>query len=336
MTPTNVHRPAGMGDVAALAGVSHRTVSRVLNGSPHVRPATRERVRSAMAELDYRPNLAARTLKTRRSALLGVLVSGLPLLGPATMLAVLESRAREAGFGALVSVVETPDDIEAATDRFFAHSVDGVVAVAPRPWILDAADDLARRVPTVAISDTLTEGPAIRISVDQSLGARMAVEHLIESGYTDIAHITGDSDWFDATQRTQGWRDALSTAGLAVPAPIPGDWTVERGYEVGRALARDAALPQAVLCANDLSAIGFIAALRESGLSAPSDVAVVGFDDSPGTGWIDPPLTTVSQPFEDVGQQSLAALVAAMAGESTERTRVPPRLVVRASSLPST
>lgn len=325
-------RRPGMGDVAALAGVSHQTVSRVLNNSAQVRPETRARVKAAMEELDYRPNLAARTLKTRRSALLGILVTGLQLWGPATILSVLETRARAAGYGALVCVAETEEDIADARDRFFAHSVDGVVVVAPRPWILEAADDLATRVPTVAIADTPTDGPAIRVSVDQRLGAVLAVDHLIAEGFTDIAHICGQGDQFDATQRTDGWRQALTAAGLAVRPVIEGDWSSERGHEVGQQLLRAGELPQAIFCGNDATALGLVAALRQAGRSVPADMAVVGFDDAPGAAWFDPPLTTVAQPLQDIGRHSMTALVTAMTGQSPPRVRIPPTLVVRASS----
>lgn len=331
---TKGQRRPGMGDVAALAGVSHQTVSRVLNDSSHVRPATRARVKAAMEALDYRPNLAARTLKTRRSALLGILVSGLPLWGPATILSVLETRARAAGYGALVCVAETAEDVADARDRFFAHSVDGVVVVAPRPWILASADDLADRVPTVAIADAPHDGPAVRVSIDQRRGACLAVEHLLAAGFTDIAHIGGQDDQFDATQRTEGWRATMTAAGLPIRPIIEGDWSSERGYEAGLELLRGGDLPRAVFCANDATALGLTAALRNAGRSVPTDVAVVGFDDSPGVAWIDPPLTTVAQPFEEVGQQSMALLVDSMTGQSPQRVRVPPTLVVRASSHP--
>lgn len=321
-----------MGDVARLAGVSHQTVSRVLNDSPHVRPDTRARVRAAMDELGYRPNLTARSLATQRSGLIGVLATGLPHSGPSRILTGIETAARAAGYTALVAIVDdASDDVDAVLAGFASRRVDGIAVIAPHPWLVESAAALAGNTPMLLVTGDPGAGGLPSVGVDQVLGARLAVEHLIGRGLTDIAHVSGPRSWVDATLRIEGWRDALAAAGLRVGVLHEGDWSAERAFAIGTRLA-SGPLPEAIFCANDLTALGIIAALRGAGVSVPGEVSVVGFDDIPGAAFLDPPLTTVRQPLAEAGAHCVDALLAAMAGAPGARTTLSPELVVRAST----
>lgn len=332
-------RPPGMHDVARLAGVSHQTVSRVVNEMPNVRPETRERVRAAIASLGYRPNTAARALVTRRSSTIGVMTSGSTLWGPSSALLGVERAARAAGyFVSLASLGSGTSQVGATLAHFHEQAVDGVVVIAPEASLQHVADPLLTEAPVVMIGAGASSTSAVRAtSVDQELGGRRATRHLIGLGHKRIVHISGPRDWFDASLRIQGWEGELSDAGLPVAEVLAGDWTAGSGYVAGihiRELihAGDPAAPTAVFAANDLMALGVIHALGEGGLEVPQDVSVVGFDDIPGADHFTPALTTVRQDFEELGRQCIAILLEAMRGESDSHALIAPVLIERAST----
>ncbi|AQX15107.1 LacI family transcriptional regulator [Tessaracoccus lapidicaptus] len=327
-------RPPGMMAVARLAGVSHQTVSRVLNSPEQVRPATRERVEAAMRELGYSRNLAARALITQQTALLGVVWTGAGYVGPSNTVAGIEVAARRAGYATLVAALENPSDDEvAAVFRGFRdRGVEGIAVVAPHEAMARLAREHSTGIPTVMVAD-MAPGEGYRVvSVDQRLGGRLATEHLIARGCRRIEHISGPLDWFDARERMVGWREALGAADLPVPAVRVGDWSAESGYATAQVLLRDGALPDAVFCGNDATALGLLAGLRDAGVDVPARIRVVGYDDSLGSGYFTPPLTTVAQPFTELGGTCVDVLVAAIHGDEPGRKHLPPRLVVRASS----
>ncbi|WP_315501212.1 LacI family DNA-binding transcriptional regulator [Actinomyces radicidentis] len=332
-------RRPGMMDVARLAGVSHQTVSRVINAPDSVRPGTRERVQRAIDELGYRRNMAARALVTDSTRTIGVVTASSHFFGPASTTTAIEDAARAAGYACLVSAL--PDDsdqgVAEVLDFLVNRGVDGVIAVAPRSSIAGAATRTARRVPLVVVADGLAPAERIHVvSVDQDLGARLAVEHLLESGRRRVAHLAGPGDWYDAVSRERGWCGALEDAGFAPGVRLEGDWSAESGARGGRELvARSRAgepMPDAVFCANDMMALGLLSALREEGVDVPGRVAVVGFDDVDGAAWFAPPLTTVSQPFAELGRLSLEVLLEALAGAPGRAHSIAPRLEVRGSS----
>ncbi|MCI1787959.1 MAG: LacI family DNA-binding transcriptional regulator [Actinomyces sp.] len=329
-------RPPSIVDVAAAAGVSHQTVSRVLNGSDKVSPETRERVRRAIDDLGYRRNSMARALVTRKSGVIGILTTTSLHYGPTSMLLAVELAARRAGYFTGVAPIEesSPEAMRAAVDYFLGLSVEGLVILAP---LLDMAEDLAFvdfPVPVVAVtSPVVAEAVGVlSVSVDQAAGAMMAVRHLIGLGHTDIAHVPGPAGWYEAQTREASWRATMEEAGLAVREPLAHGWDAETGYEVGLALARDGA-PTAVFCANDDLSLGLIHALHDSGLSVPGDVSVVGFDDVPQARFYLPRLTTVSQDFLELGRRVVSMLLGAMEGrEPAGPVALRPELVVRAST----
>jgi DNA-binding LacI/PurR family transcriptional regulator len=326
-----------MTDVARLAGVSHQTVSRVLNGSPRVRAETAARVRDAIARLGYRPNPAARALVTGRSQVLGVVTLNSALFGPASMLAALARAAAEAGFAVSVDSVATLDRLSIArsVERLLDQGVAGVVLIAPVDTAAEALDHLSAEIPLVML-DGDPARPDRLVTVDQVAGAREATRHLLAAGHRTVWHIAGPARWFDSAGRRAGWEAALREAGAEVPPLLVAeDWTAASGYRAGQLLAR---MPEvtAVFAANDSLALGLLRALSERGRRVPEDVSVVGFDDVPEAAYFIPPLTTVRPDFDAVAEAGLAVLLEELAGgahPAGPRT-IAPRLVARDSVAP--
>jgi DNA-binding LacI/PurR family transcriptional regulator len=332
-------RPLSMADVAARAGVSHQTVSRVVNGHPSVAPATRERVEQAIAELGYRPNVAARALVTGSTRTIGLVTVKINQYGPAQTMLGLEKAARAAGYSLSVSILDdaTAGAMRDAVDAFVAQRVDAIVALSTYDDAAEALSSLAPPVPLVAVQVGGDEDrPAV--GVDQETGARLAVRHLLDLGHRTVHHVAGPADSKEARGRIAGWRAELEAAGAAVPEPLRGDWTPSSGYAAGRQLADRIRAGQdvtAVFLANDQMALGLLAAFHEAGLEAPDDVSVVGFDDLPEAPYFTPPLTTVRQDFAELGRRGVQLVLARLRGEDLHPRPVPAQLIVRASTGPA-
>lgn len=336
-----VDRSPVMADVAKLAGVSHITVSRVLNDHDNVRAETRERVLRAVDRLGYRRNVAARRLVTRRSETIGIVTFDTTLYGPAATVTAVERAARNAGyFVSIASVVEqAPDSVTSAVSVLVDQAVDGLVVVAPPQWALKLLPVSKDDVPlVVAGGDPESKLPTVE--VDQVRGGREATAHLLGLGHETVWHVSGPEDWYDARARSLGWRQALLDAGRSVPpvAMATGDWSAASGFEAGTSLARNADLT-AVFVANDQMALGLLLALHTAGRHVPRDVSVVGFDNVPESGYYQPPLTTISQDFHQLGARAMEALLQRINHETNPRAAgsVTPKLMVRASTaLPRT
>ncbi|WP_431246710.1 LacI family DNA-binding transcriptional regulator [Leifsonia xyli] len=330
------HQRASMRDVAALAGVSHQTVSRVINGHPSIRESTRQRVREAMVQLHYRPNRAARALVTARSRTIGVLsTSAAALYGPVSSINAIQDAARAAGY--TVAVAQLPDltaeSIAEGLEHLLAQSVEGIVVIAPQEVVMEQLQTSGLDVPYV----TLLGGPASvqrELTVDQVAGARAATRHLIELGHERIVHLSGPLTWFEAQARVDGYREELAQAGLDAE-PVPeGDWTAESGYRLGLAVLDDPGIT-AVFASNDQMALGLYHAAHERGRRIPDDLSVVGFDDIPEAAHFWPPLTTVLQDFTQLGRRSVESLVAEIeGGAEPSAVRLLPDLVARRSTAP--
>jgi DNA-binding LacI/PurR family transcriptional regulator len=322
-----------MTDVARLAGVSHQTVSRVLNDHPNVRERTRLRVQAAIAELGYRPNHAARALVTGRSRTFGVVAQNSTLYGPASLLAAFEEAAAEARFSVSVASVSSLDrqSISGAVQRHRDQQVAGIVVIAPVTWANDAIDQLPPDVPLVTI-DGDPERTEPLVTVDQVAGARIATQCLLDAGHRTVWHVSGPDGWFDSAGRIHGWRETLEAAGAEVPPLLSADWTAAAGYRAGQMLARMADVT-AVFTANDHLALGVLRALHEHGRNVPDDISIVGFDDVPEAGYYIPPLTTVRPDFAGVARTSLQLLLAQIegGGRLSERHTIAPTLVERDS-----
>lgn len=330
-------RPAVMHDVARLAGVSHQTVSRVLNGHPNVRPATRDRVAQAIRQLNYRPNALARGLASRRSRTIGVVSFDTRLYGPASTLRAIERAAREAGYTVSLSSYSAADavSVRKAVGALADQSVDGVIVIAPSEGGARGVRAIDADLPVVAV-EAGYGGEVPVVSVDQHAGARLATDHLLGLGHRTVWHLAGPADWLEARERVDGWRASLADAQTAAPRLLHGDWTLRSGYEAGLALAENPAVT-AIFAANDHMALGVLHALHERGIRVPDQISVVGFDDIPESEYLIPALTTVAQDFDELGRRGLQLLVDLVDGTPSDdecRTRVPPTLTVRASTAP--
>jgi DNA-binding LacI/PurR family transcriptional regulator len=329
-----VPRPV-MADVARRAGVSHQTVSRVLNGHPNVSSETRADVLAAIRELGYRPNVAARTLVTGKTNVLGVISFDTTLYGPASMLYGIERAAHPGYFVAIASLPAFDrQSLTEAADRLLDQAVAGIIVIAPHTDAVEALAGLAANVPLVAVGcGTDVALPSVRI--DNVTGAAMATRHLLDLGHQTVHHIGGPDSWVDARDRVDGWRQTLRAAGAREPEMLRGDWSARSGYDIGRQLA---ALPEvtAVFCANDPMALGFIRAAAERGRWLPRDISVVGFDDVPEAAYFWPPLTTVRQDFGALGAQALHLLIDQIAagGEARPLPPIEPDFILRSSSAP--
>jgi len=337
--PTGTSRARIMSDVAARAGVSHQTVSRVVNGHPNVAPRTRARVEQAIAELGYRPNIAARALVTGSTRTIGLATMHLDQYGPAQTLIGLEKAAREAGYSLSVAILDhaTAGEMRNAVDRFVAQRVDAVVALST----YDAAEEaLVRLDPPIPLVTVQVGQDAGRpsVGVDQEAGARLATRHLLDLGHRTVHHIAGPADSQEARARVAGWRAELDDVDAPVPGYESGDWTPASGYAAGErlvSLIRNGEPVSAVFVANDQMGLGLLAALHRAGLDVPDDVSVVGFDDLPEAPYFTPPLTTVRQDFAELGRRGVQLLLARLGGEERHLDPVPATLVVRSSTGPA-
>jgi DNA-binding LacI/PurR family transcriptional regulator len=325
------HRPS-IYDVAKHAGVSHMTVSRVLNDHPNIRESTREKVLAAIEEMNYTRSSIARALATRRAMRIGVLVDGPVEYGPNSTLRALESAARDVGYAvSAFSISESEESqIDAGVMELVTQGVDALCVIAPRASSLDLLRQQSTGLPTIVIKAE-PDAAWHTTAVDQRSGAMLAVRHLIELGHRSIAHLGGPLDWYDAREREQGWRDALEQADLPVIPASNGDWTSDHGYEFGRSF--EIGDVTAVFASNDQMALGLIHGLAERGIRVPEDLSVVGFDDLPDSRHFLPPLTTVRQDFHALGALALQLIIAAIEGEeAVQHDVIEPSLIVRSST----
>ncbi|MET1053208.1 MAG: LacI family DNA-binding transcriptional regulator [Mycetocola sp.] len=334
MEPEKVRAP-NIRDVAALAGVSYQTVSRVLNDSPSIKASTRQRVLDVIAEIGYRPNQAARALVTSRTRTIGVLSSQNAHYGPTTSVNAIEVAAREAGYRLSITSVASGDyaSIKSAIDYLLSQAVEALVVIAPQVRVFDALKDLSISVPYVTLEST-GRNLGHSLSVDQVAGARMATKHLIDLGHTEITHISGPQDWIEADARMEGFLHEINDAELRTRAPILGDWSAHFGYYAGLELLRFRDFT-AVFAGNDQMALGFMHACRELGLDVPGDISVVGFDDIPEAAHFSPPLTTVRQNFAEIGRRAVSLLLSELGGGvGQNHDQIAAELIVRSSTAP--
>ncbi|MGF9647277.1 LacI family DNA-binding transcriptional regulator [Pseudarthrobacter oxydans] len=335
MTRSSKGRMPRLEDVAGVAGVSHQTVSRVINNHPNVSKATREKVELAITELGYRRNTAARSLVTRRSQTIGVLASELSQYGPAHTLLGVEQAARNAGyFVSIVALREvTKEGILNAVSHFTDQAVDGMVVLVPHADTVRALEEMNLSVPVVAVGSP-GNSTVSGAMVDQRHGARLAVEHLIKLGHRKIAHVCGPPRWTDSGERAAGWREALRDACLHDQLLFEGDWSAGSGYEIGQKLAAERQVT-ALFVGNDQMALGVLRAFAERNIRVPHEVSIVGFDDQPESGYFTPPLTTVRQDFEELGRRCVDVMLRGIqAGADASSIVVTPQLVLRASTTP--
>jgi DNA-binding LacI/PurR family transcriptional regulator len=277
MTDVERHppRPVVMADVARLAGVSHQTVSRVINDSPNLRPETRRRVQEAIDRLGYRPNTLARALVRGRTEVIGLISTGSTYFGPTSIQRSIEEAASASGlFASSVSLPSlTRASLDAAVEHLLRQLVEGIIIIAGQDDALEIARSRNVSVPIVLVEGDLSRAKWT-VGVDQIAGARLATKHLLDLGHREIAHLAGPQDWSEARARHEGWRMEMAAAGLRPPEPLIGDWSAEFGYSAGPVIAADHSIT-AVFAANDQIAIGLLSALHQAGRRVPEDISIV-------------------------------------------------------------
>lgn len=334
--PSRARRQPVMADVAKLAGVSIQTVSRVLNDDDYVAAPTRERVVKAIAMLGYRPNTAARTLKTGRSRMIGVATYDTTLYGPASTLAAIERAAHTADYFTSITTLPSLDreSLASALERLQQQRADGILVVAPLTAAVNTLPYLITSVPLVAVETGPDQGVPV-VAIDQRAGAMLATEHLLSLGHRTVHHVAGPDGFLEADQRQSGWREALEAAHAPIPTPVVGAWTPQSGFTAGKQLLAQHT-PTAIFCANDQMTLGLLRALKDAGRLVPEDVSIVGFDDIPEAPYFDPPLTTVRQDFGEVGRRALRLLLSQLSHGASPNAHesIAPELVIRTSTCP--
>ncbi len=322
-------------DVARLADVSLQTVSRVSRGRTNVEASTRDRVLAAMREIGYRPNRAARALKSGRFRNIAVIASVMSSYGSIQWVSAIALEAARAGYSVTLVALEStePQAVARSFDALAEHAVDGVALLLEHHMLEEAGVSLPPGLPAVVL-DSGVASPYPVIDNDQAMGARLATQHLLDLGHRTVRHLAGPEDSRAAEIRETAWRETLEAAGAPVPPTDRGDWSPESGYSAGLRLAADPDVT-AVLAANDQMALGILRAMREAGRDVPGDISVMGFDDVPESANYQPPLTTVHQSFDRIGAACVSALVAEIErGERTSPSLVPVELVIRSSTGP--
>ncbi|KAA8885416.1 LacI family transcriptional regulator [Nocardia colli] len=323
-------------DVAALAGVSPATVSRVLNADPRVAPELRERVRDAIEKLSYRPNSQARSLRTRATRVLGLIIADIQNPFFTALARGVEDAASERDYSV---VLANSDESLAKEQRYLevaaAERMAGVV-LAPASAANSRIGTLTDRgIPVVAIDRRLRSADVDSVTVNNQKAAKEAVEHLISAGCKRIAMITGPSDASTATGRLSGYRAALRQAGIELDPDLElrGDYRIEGGRAAARAILALPDRPDGLFVGNNLMMAGALHALADTGVTFPGDILLAGFDEMSWAGFA-PPITLVEQPSYEIGRQATELLLRRIAGEefAVQRVVLPARLRVREST----
>ncbi len=323
-------------DVAQRAGVSIATVSRVINNSGPVNEATRQRVASAARELRYLPHGAARSLITRKTNTLGVLLPDLYGEFFSEVIRGIDQTARQSRYHLLVSSSHNDvTEVEAAL-RAMQGRVDGLIVMFPDVDAQALRANLPESLPVVLLNCGVGDRSYDSLNIDNFGGAYEVVQHLLEHGHRRVALIKGPERNHDARQRREGYRTALRDRGIERSAEleIPGDFTESAGYEAVTRILELEPRPTALFAANDSTAIGALSALREAGVRVPEEMAVAGFDDIPIARYMSPPLCTVQVAIYDLGARGVRRLLHAVESENAHPRRqetLPTALVVRRS-----
>lgn len=318
--------------VAEEAGVSKQTVSRVLNNRPDVAPETRRHVQEVIDRLDYRPSAVARSLIHQRSHTIGVVTAGLNYIGPSRTLNGITDKAEEMGYSLLL--IELPDfgirDIRSTLDTLITHRVDGIIWAVPEVGDNRACfhdKDVAPQIPAIFL--TMGDTPQFTtVKINNFKGAKAITEHLITQGCQHIGHITGPLDWWEVQQRKEGWESALENASIEVTDTMwgEGNWSSRSGERAVRMLFDKYPQMDGVFVANDQMALGVLQFAHQSGIRIPQDLAVVGFDGIPESGFYWPPLSTVVQNQNELGCVCVGELVE-MINNYREEKEITPRTI---------
>lgn len=333
-------------EVASVAGVSTQTVSRVINERPDVSPETRRRVQEVIKALSYQPSALARSLISQRTHTLGVVTAGLRHIGPSRTLSGITSAAEEAGYSVLLKELPSYDteEITPIFQAFLSRHVDGIIWAVPevgenRKWANNPPADI--EIPLVYLTMEVRDNLSI-VSVDNYLGGRMAMAHLLEQGYRKIGHISGPLDWWESRQRMAAWKDAVAEAGLDLKDDhcVEGNWSSASGALAIEKLFDQYPAMDSIFVANDQMALGAMQFIAEKRLRIPEDVGIVGFDNIAESAFFSPALTTIQQDQYHVAKIAVAELTKIIESGwqgldpvTPQSIILPPALVVRQSSL---
>lgn len=328
-------------DIAQRLGVSPATVSRALSGTGLVAEPTLSRIREAARAMNYRPNVSARNLRTRRSMAVLMVVRDIGNPFYLEVMKGVEQAAREAGYSVLMGNTENDPDRETEYfDMLRDGHADGMILMTGKlPARLDADRSSLAGLPLVVALETIEDSGVPHVQIDNLGASRDAVRHLVGLGHRRIAHIAGPLPEVMATLRRDGWRVAMEEAGLPVPQGYEqrGDYLLHTGQALCSVLCDLPEPPTAIFCANDEMAFGVIHELRRRGLDVPGDVSVVGFDDIYLSEAMFPPLTTVSQPRAAIGREAMSLLLDVIAGGdlAPEPIVMPTTLEIRGTTGPA-
>jgi LacI family transcriptional regulator len=321
-------------DVAKAAKVSVATVSRALNGHDNVTDAVRDTVLKVAKELRYAPHAAARSLSSRRTHTIGVVLPDLHGEFFSELVRGIDQVAREHRQYLLVSSYHGHPEEQGAALRAMRGRVDGLLVMSP--YVNHSGfltENLATAMPVVLINTHLPDSGFVSLRIDNYAGAVQMVQHLVERGHRRIAFIAGPDDNFDARERLRGYHDALKQLlPKAKPWVLTGDFGEASGHVAGGVIAAAGERPDAVFAANDMMALGCLFAFNQAGIKVPEQIALVGFDDIPLARYVHPALTTMRVNIAELGARALRALLEPGGEAANDDSSIVPKLIERASS----
>lgn len=332
MSGASASKRATIRDVARLAEVSVASASRAMNGHGSVTPETRDKVLAAARLLRFVPHSGARSLSTKRTDTVGLVLPDLYGEFFSELIRGVDLAARSRGLHLLVSNSHGDAEEAVVAMRSMRGRVDGLLVMSPHVDGVALADNIDDGLPIVLMNTDAAGDRFPAFRVDNFGGAHAVTRHLIETGRRRIAHIAGPAENYEARERRRGYESAL--AGAQAPLVIEGDFTEDSGRRAATELVTGSIRPDAIFAANDMMAVGCLLALRETGLGVPEDVAVAGFDDIPLARLIDPPLTTARIQISELGRSALERLALSIEGAEADASlqTAQPELVIRRST----
>ncbi len=323
-------------DVARQAGVSHQTVSRVINGSEDVLPETRAIVEAAIERMGYRPSAIARSMARGQTHTLACISPNLTDYTFASVIEGAETEARQHGYFLLSSSAADPNAFRALVDELVGHSrVDGLIVI--NPYADERFEYIPQNFPLVFVGARSHDSNICSVSLDDEKVAYEATRHLLSLGHTSIALVTGPMEEDCSQDRAEGYARALREAGLPVDQSmiVEGDWSATSGQDALLSFAEQGRVPTAIFAQNDRMAMGVMHAARDMGINVPIQLAVIGVDDMPLASYFDPPLTTMRQDMPQIGQKATRMLMDILQKKNNapRQLKLPAQLIVRQSTL---
>lgn len=323
-------------EVAKKAGVSTATVSRVFNNAPAVDADTRRHVQAVARKLHYAPHAAGRSLSTKRTDAIGLLLPDVYGEFFSEVIRGADQAAQQNHYHLLVSSSHTTREALAGALQVMRGRVDGLVIMSPHIDGRTLKTNLSKTLPVVLLNCHVADASFDSFNIDNFHGAYEMVRHLLGHGFQRIAIIKGTEKNLDAEERVRGYRQALRDGGVTVAEEleVPGNFSEASGYEAARQIMRLSPRPAAIFASNDSMALGALSALREMGVAVPEEIALAGFDDIPLARYLSPALTSVHVPISELGAQAIRRLFQVLQKQNRQRRQhaaVPTRLVLRES-----